>query len=1172
MLSGTRSPMPARRPHLGPYALGEALGVGGMSVVFAATHAPSGAPVALKVHTTTRPDEVAGVSREALVAASLSHPAIVRVLDVGRVDRDLSLPPHTLSAGAPFVVMERVSGPTLAANLPDTWEATREALAGVLDALAHAHARGVVHCDIKPSNILIDPQTRRPRLTDFGVASVLDMSRLGRDPHAVGGLRGTPAYMAPEQFGPDGDRGPWTDLYALGCLTWRLVTGAPPFGLSGPLPALARDHRDARPQRFQPTFDVPPGLEAWTRRLLAKPPRARFQRAADAAWALAQLGPAVDVEATATPSSHHAPGAPTFVPATQTSTDPFGETMDAPSPPPSSRVRPTPPTAAHEGASLPPGPAPFPPTPPPSSAAHRGPGAVGPAMLRTAPFLGREAERHLLWDALASVAATGRPRAVVIAGPPGVGKSALAAWLLERAHAAGAAEPVGRLAGRVDEARTDLGRAFTAWLHGDVRPASALEADLRERLQAAGEGSPDGRLEQTVAALLTLLLPERSADAALPRVRLFGQAQRRALLARLLRVAAHQRPAVLWVDDLRPGDPTAEDLAALLAQPRLEAPALFVVTTATSTLPALLHVLSGGDTPGVSPQRPEGAMSALTLSPLSRSHRARLYETLSGHAPAPGIVDGATTLEVVQRALLCPGDPGTSTDLPTLWRARRDAALAGASPDARASVELAAALGPEVRDVEWRVVCAHAGIAPDADAVARLAVAGLVRYVDGGWVFAHPSLHRALWAELAAQGALGERLEHVAQGLAGLATLPVDGRLRQARAAAASGDVGAGRRGLLAAARRLHTLCRWAEAQEVLAEREALAPGATLETIRDDEQPDRPGPEDVEALLLKADIDRLRWRFEAAARTLERAQDLAEALGHPPSERAALLARGRLSHWVGDTVRARRELREADALFAAAGDEAGRAACALELISVEGSVGDLDAASAAANRALGALDETAADRTGRTEPANGNTLGAVFLGQVLEARGSLKRRRGDPVGARADARRARDAYHDAGYLFGVASAINLLAETLRLEGHCEQAEPMYRQAAALWREAGSHDDIIADIGHVYCVLAREDVGAARAELERLAAALEGSGQRGYLPYTLGGLVLCDALEGEDVAPALARAQAELAARPLVDPDLAWAFGRAARALREAGQVGALVDRLVELEEAARGSA
>ena len=145
----------------------------------------------------------------------------------------------------------------------------------------------MIHRDLKPANVLVR-QTDGDlwvQLTDFGLAHAAG----GGPDEALGG--GTPSYMAPEQFvGTWREVGPWTDLYALGCLGWALAHGAPPWGAARTVDEKRRQHlREALP-RLEPVVAVPVGFEAWLRRLLQKAPEDRFRSAADAAWALAQLG------------------------------------------------------------------------------------------------------------------------------------------------------------------------------------------------------------------------------------------------------------------------------------------------------------------------------------------------------------------------------------------------------------------------------------------------------------------------------------------------------------------------------------------------------------------------------------------------------------------------------------------------------------------------------------------------------------------------------------------------------------------------------------------------------------------------------------------------------------------------------------------------------------------
>ena len=152
-------------------------------------------------------------------------------------------------------------------------------------------AAGVLHCDVKPLNVLCGGAsvTRQSvKLADFGLAQLsrrrADSSSRGRQWSI-----GTPGYMAPEQVKPGWVWGPWTDLYALGCLAVALVTGRPPFG---ELDTAARVRAQVTGQflPLEPLIPVPAGFLEWVRQLLVTFPRRRFQRAADAADALAGLG------------------------------------------------------------------------------------------------------------------------------------------------------------------------------------------------------------------------------------------------------------------------------------------------------------------------------------------------------------------------------------------------------------------------------------------------------------------------------------------------------------------------------------------------------------------------------------------------------------------------------------------------------------------------------------------------------------------------------------------------------------------------------------------------------------------------------------------------------------------------------------------------------------------
>ncbi|RME02605.1 MAG: serine/threonine protein kinase, partial [Deltaproteobacteria bacterium] len=281
---------------LGAFDLESVVGQGGMAKVWRGRHRTTGRVVAVKVLSERYAHDAkhrAALRREIEVVSRLHHPRIVHLFDHGEV------PPETaresegrIVTGSPYIVMAFVGGGTLqrVIETPLPWLPLRTFLLELLGALAHAHARGIIHRDLKPVNILLCGRDLSEgwKLTDFGLAHATEHDERLDQGITTEYAAGTPYYMAPEQWeGQVRDYGPWTDLYAIGCIAYELICGHPPF--LGGMRQVMRSHLSRIPLPPPPRTPLPASLQKWVMRLLAKAPGHRFPWAADAAWALAQI-------------------------------------------------------------------------------------------------------------------------------------------------------------------------------------------------------------------------------------------------------------------------------------------------------------------------------------------------------------------------------------------------------------------------------------------------------------------------------------------------------------------------------------------------------------------------------------------------------------------------------------------------------------------------------------------------------------------------------------------------------------------------------------------------------------------------------------------------------------------------------------------------------------------
>ncbi len=750
---------------LGAFTVERRIGVGGMGEVWAGRHRDQAVPVAIKflpAHEARQPEYVAAFRSEVHAVARLSHPGIIGLLDCGVVPEAPALQALGLESRVPYLVMRRASHGALAqATLPLPWPQVRGVLLRLLDALAHAHARGVIHRDIKPENVLVHEETGagdEPRqqlwLSDFGIAhlsrALIDSEDESRPAFEDGSIVGTPGYMAPEQLrGAVREQGPWTDLYALGCLAWSLLMGRPPFDTGKPMPALLLELMTAELPPLPETV-APPGVSAWIARLTANDPQRRFQRAADAAAAFPGRGAVGTLAIPIGEAPPPAAGDSTTIAVTvgealTTLAALRGEIAVSPSsPPPRTSER-----------------LPFPeswrrPTLPPPALPLVGAGLALHG-LKPPPLCGRHAERDQLWEALRGVVTEGRPAAILIRGAAGVGKSRLAQWLAQRAHEVGACSVVEVTHGPTGGPGDGLAAALARHLRCTGLPYADLLATVREWV---AEGPRSAEYE--ALALATWLAPSAS-DAPEPAHTFATPTERDEVVRRLLERLASERPLLLWLDDLQWAPDTLRFLRGFLG--RSAAPVLVVGTIQEEAL---------ADSPESAERLDALERETIQLGPLSEEDHLRLVRHMLRLAPELArevalktqgnpLFVGQLMSEWIARGALRITDDGfeletgvavaVPTDLRAMWSARLDRLLEGRSPSHRRALELAATLGLRVDRHEWRRACALAGDPLDEEWVQTLVVAQVLERRGRDVAFVHGLLRSMIETDAAPRAA-----------------------------------------------------------------------------------------------------------------------------------------------------------------------------------------------------------------------------------------------------------------------------------------------------------------------------------------------------------------------------------------------------------------------------------
>ena len=1058
---------------LGQFEVERPIGRGGNATVWRGRHAAQRVPVAVKVMTAkTQPSAEfrAAFFEEVRSVARLRHPGIVTVLDIGEVGPQAA-EALTVAAGSPYLVMELVEPGALGATLlPDDWATTKELLLQLLDALGHAHARGVIHRDIKRDNVLVSGRLSmgafEAKLTDFGLARIYDDE--ADSPSRTQQVSGTPRYMAPEQImGKLRRQGPWTDLYSLGCVAWALVTGSPPFVAKDRGEILVSHIRAPLPE-LRPRFAIPAAFLQWVQTMLAKTPEQRFQRAADAAFALRSGVREADGVFGASPLDvvtgfeETVPFAPTVI------TDPV-DAGDFPGPWKASARPPIPESWRVRRPAL--------------SHALFGAG-LGLFGLRTLPLVGRDEERGRLWEILREVQRTQKPRVLALRGAAGAGKSRLARWLCERSHEVGAATHL----------RASFGerRATTDGLEGMLRRhlrASDLSFDevLAEMTADLTRYRPsDESIRYDAMTLARMVAPT---DQGYP-----DPAERTTATANFLYAVSQERPVVLWIDDAHRAEEPWRLVAELMGRHDLP---ILVLCTARDDSPIPTEV------------------EVLDVGPLSQNdHRALIDELLS--------LDDELADELTRRTMGNPlfavqlvgdwvergvvsatergftVDPAQRTALPTdlvetlLDRLTRAVSRVSDDRDAAlTAVIVAACLGRSVARAPWRDALERANLAGLERVEDVLLDSGIVVPEDGGFTFAHDLIVDALTARGSQSDTWPDIHRACADALVAVVGSNQPEVWRQiAEHREESGELGA-------------AIDAWYRAAQDAADRGDYGP--MTEAV------------DRHAALLKrigatpADrrvVENWTLRCVIAGETGGKGNELTSLIRKIHAAATAggwddLMGRSSrlLSTWslmngrLPDSEKAARDAFEA---YRRAHDYDGMARAEFDVGIALLNMGKTRAAAEHFDRVREAV-----------EPSGDLN----FLARAVLGVGQAATRNGDITKAREMLERAVALGEELGSRQRLAMGCIFLGDVERAEGDLDAADRCFATAQAAWRSAGNASAAIADLKRVWIAFERGSYNHA-AELERIRSELETNGRQYGVRYAALGLSVCAARAGD----------------------------------------------------------
>ncbi|MBV71355.1 MAG: hypothetical protein CMH52_08390 [Myxococcales bacterium] len=1067
---------------IGPFALDHAIAEGGMGQVWQGIHTGSNLPIAIKVLTgrmAQRPRFRQTFRNEARAMSRLDHPNIVRIYEYGLLEAGSDAERY-FGPSAPYIAMEYVAGHVAHHSQLGDWNTLKRWLIALLDGLAHAHARGVVHRDLKPNNLLLGLDGR-VKLSDFGIAfatddSGIDMERLR--------AAGTPEFMAPEQcHGQWRDFGPWTDLYAVGCVAFALACGHPPFQEEHPMGTmLAKLERD--PPIMRTRFRTPPGFERWVRRLLKKTPRNRFQRAADAAWALKGLA-VIDTEESMVSLGEDINdiGQDTLLRSGEDTIVTGGFDTDASLE--GDAIKDLEPT--YEGVSTSHLRATRAPIPIDWRAGRR---RQQPPMknvglelfgLRNPPLIGREALCDTLWESLRQVHTIATPQAVVLRGPSGVGKTRIASWLCERAHELGAATVL-KAHHAMTSGSTD---GLVPMLARHLRCTGLDRRATKERLNAlmVSQGAPTDEAD----ALTELMKPTPHSETSSENtIRFFSVVERRLVLGKQLERIALDRTVILWIDDAQWGYESLDFVQWILERRR--SPFLVILTVRDEALSErVVESMALDDLDQLD------NVDEFSVEPLDEAGHSRFIASLLSFEPSlANAVEKRTAgnpmfaihlvRNWVNQGYLISTDggfelaPGAPTELPQdlseVWGARIQVAMTGRTEHDVSAIELAAVLGQEIDRDEWLTACRLSGLTPSSDLLDDMFRDHLLQPIDEenidiGFVFVHGMLREAVETHAAENGRLEEHHRTC------VALLRSQGRTdaRLPRHLRGSGDL----HGSLEPLRRSVSLA--VSLGDHRTTNTALV--EWRDTLRRMGVPNH-SPAWLETDVVSCEVAVLQGHRDVADDTAKNLVKMANQERLNGLVCQCLIIRARIAidsgnyetalAMLAEALEAYQGLEQAD-LYARSQQQLGRARAA---------TGDLQGAK---------------DAFARAEKAFLSLNDVVQSAYCLIGLANVARQQEDFTRASELASAARSDFEAAGARAGVAATDHLRGDIARFKGNVTDAEEHYRSALELYELVGSRQSIRVELDLSFLLIGNRRFLEAKLLLDRIISTCQDAGHQ-----------------------------------------------------------------------------